>query len=413
MNRKFRNTLGGLVALAWSATALQAEAAVNVQCPGDTNGDAVIDAPNPAHPNARCMHLAAGDGWSVMADGKSQYIFGFSDVTGTPSEQVMQKGALAANLPAPPIALEQGQELYLTLSNVGMLMRPDLFDPHSIHFHGFPNAAPVFDGEPEAGISANMGASFTYYYNIVEPGTYVYHCHVEAAEHMQMGMLGSLYVRAGQNKLPAGTVLTGGLVHQPSYQYAYNDGDGSTRYDKEYALQLASFDSNFHDLHIAVQPLPFAYMKDNYSMINGRSYPDTVNTGVLPQSPDNSLPDKLSQKVNSLVEATRGQKVLLRLSNLSITNFYTVTALGLPMKVVGSGARILRAHNPDGSPVAGGKTLYYDTASVNLGGGETADILIDTTNVAPGTYYLYTTNLNYLSNGPEDNGGIMTEIVVN
>jgi FtsP/CotA-like multicopper oxidase with cupredoxin domain len=59
---------------------------------------------------------------------------------------------------------------------------------------------------PDASISINMGATLTYFYNVVEPGTYMYHCHVEATEHMQMGMLGNLYVRPVQNKLPAGTI---------------------------------------------------------------------------------------------------------------------------------------------------------------------------------------------------------------
>ncbi len=40
------------------------------------------------------------------------------------------------------------------------------------------------------------------------------------------------------------------------------------------------------------------------------------------------------------------------------------------------------------------------------------DAIVDTTNVAPGTYLLYTSNLNYLSNNQEDFGGMMTEIVV-
>ena len=77
---------------------------------------------------------------------------------------------------------------------------------------------------------------------------------------------------------------------------------------------------------------------------------------------------------------------------------------GLPMKVVGADARQLRG--PDG------KDLYYDTSSVTLGGGESAEVMIDTRNVAPGTYFLYSTNLNFLSNFEEDNGGMMTEIVI-
>jgi hypothetical protein len=42
-----------------------------------------------------------------------------------------------------------------------------------------------------------------------------------------------------------------------------------------------------------------------------------------------------------------------------------------------------------------------------------ADAILDTTGVAPGTYYLYAANLNYLSNDNEDFGGMMTEIVIN
>jgi hypothetical protein len=74
------------------------------------------------------------------------------------------------------------------------------------------------------------------------------------------------------------------------------------------------------------------------------------------------------------------------------------------MRVVGTGAHILRG--------PGGASLYYDTSSVTLGGGEAVDVLVDTTGVAPGTYLLYSTNLEALSNGNEDFGGMMTEIVI-
>jgi len=78
-----------------------------------------------------------------MADNnrRLQYMFGFSDVTGHTPDMVMMQGMLAANFPAPTISVKEGQKLYLTLTNVGMTHRPDLFDPHSVHYHGFPNAA--------------------------------------------------------------------------------------------------------------------------------------------------------------------------------------------------------------------------------------------------------------------------------
>jgi FtsP/CotA-like multicopper oxidase with cupredoxin domain len=285
------------------------------------------------------------------------------------------------------------------------MVRPDLFDPHTVHWHGYPEAAPVFDGVPSASISINMGGTLTYYYIVPGPGTYMWHCHVEATEHMQMGMLGNLYVRPAQNKLPAGTDLNG-FTHQEGYTYVYNDGDGSTYYDIDYPIQLGSFDSAFHDASESVQPLPFALMKDNYPMLNGRGYPDTVNPNPLPPPAGNVNLGKISQPLSSLITATQGQKLLLRLSNLNVTKFNTLsTNLGVPMKIVGINASLLRG--PDG------KDLYYETNSVTLGGGESVDAIIDTTDIPPGTYVLYTTNLYYLSNNQEDFGGMMTEIVIN
>ena len=401
----FRKLLFPVSAAAALLAPLPAGAAVFVQC-GPNNANVNADGsitPGALPANVACMHLTAGDGFISMADksaampqGKSLYVFGFADVTTKPSNEIMLD-SLAANFSAPTIALKQNQSFYLTLTNVSMAMRPDLFDPHTVHFHGFPQAAPVFDGMPEGSFGVNMGSSVTYYYKLNDPGTYMYHCHQEATEHMQMGMLGNLYVMPAQDGTPALAGYT---------KFVYNDGDGSTGYDVGYPLQLTSMDPVFHDASLSINPLPFKNMKDTYAMINGRGYPDTVNTAALPAPPEkvefgNS---ESSQPIHALITATQGKRVLLRLSNLSVTNYYTVTAQGLPMKVVGQGARELRG--PDG------KVLHYDTASVTLGGGESAEVLIDTSQVEPGTYFLYTTNLNYLSNNDQDNGGMMTEIVI-
>jgi FtsP/CotA-like multicopper oxidase with cupredoxin domain len=364
------------------------DAAVNVQCPGG--------------PNTVCMHLSGGDGYVTMADGRVQYMFSFADITGVPDNKAMEEGMLAATFPAPTIVLDEGDEFYLNLTNVGMVIRPDLFDPHTIHWHGFPEAASIFDGVPDSSISINMGTTLTYYYNVVEPGTYMYHCHVEATEHMQMGMLGNLYVRPAQNKLANGTDLSG-FTHQKGFMYAYNDGDGSTYYDVEYPIQIGSFDPDFHDASETVQPLPFAMMKDKYSMLNGRGYPDTVNPNPLPAPAENG--GKVSQEISALIEADQGDKILLRISNLNVTRYDTLATLGIPMKVIGKDAKLLRGPT--------GKDLYYEANSVTLGGGEAVDVILDTANVAPGTYFLYTTNLNHLTNYEEDFGGAMTEIVIN
>jgi FtsP/CotA-like multicopper oxidase with cupredoxin domain len=379
------------------------------QCPPDedgidTDGDGIVDNDH------ICIKLSAGDGFLNMADGRLLYMFGFGNVSAFDDMDVMMAGMLNAHAPAPTLELRQGQKLFLALSNVGMMMRPDLFDPHSVHWHGYANAAPIFDGVPDASAVINMGSTFTYFYEVNEPGTYLWHCHVEATEHMQMGMLGNLFVHPIQNMLPDGTNLNG-FTHHTGYTYAYNDGDGSTYYDVDYPIQCTSMDPVFHELHLGVQPLPFAYMIDTYFMLNGRGYPDTVDPNPLLQDlgdlgAEMGLTPIHAQDVSSRIECFQGQKVLLRLSNLSVTQFLTVTVLGLPMRVVGQGARLLRS--PEGVD------LSYETTSVTFGGGESKDVILDTSQAAgPGRYFLYTTNLNYLSNDTQDFGGLMTEIVVN
>ena len=401
--------VAGLMAFGTTAGA-QGNGSIYTQCPGDTNGDGIPDTTVAGHPNVKCMHLAAGDGFVTMADGKPIYTFGFSDVTGLLPSQVVNGngirpgGLAAANYPAPTIHLKEGQEFYLSLTNVGMILRPDLFDPHSVHFHGFPQAASVFDGVPESSATINMGSTFTYYYNIVDglAGTYMYHCHVEATEHIQMGMVGNLYIDPKQND--CGTLANPAACppgHHDGLRYAYNDGDGSTAFDVEYPIQLGGVDANFHDQHIAIQPLPFAAMDDKYAILNGRGYPDTVNADVI--STDAGFGSLPSQPVHSKIEATAGQRVLLRLSNLAVTRFFTLGST-IPMHVVGHNAKLLRGPS--------GANLFYDTNSVTLGGGESVDVILNTAGLSAGTYLLYTTNLNYLSNDAEDYGGMMTEITI-
>jgi len=449
-----------LAAVLGSPGAVSAASSIVVQCPGDIDGDAIPDrclngttgsggckggasGVNPDYdPNVQCYHLTAGDGFVTMADGRPLFTFGFHNVTGVGdtngngdiADDVTAAGLLAQEWPAPPLVFDEGKKVYLNLTNVGMVLRPDLFDPHTVHFHGYPNSSTVFDGLPESGIAINQGATLTYFYNAHDPGTYMYHCHVEATEHMQMGMLGSLYMRAGQSKIPNGTVL-GTYVHSnsgdadaPPYgdwpgpgdvdlngngvfdegthdSYVYNDGDGSTRYDVEYAMQLGGFDPEFHDASYAIQPLPFALMWDRYPMINGRGYPDTTNPDPLPPPVENGGLE--SQKVSSLVTATQGQRILLRLSNLNITVTHTLTSPSIPMTVVGVDARELRSTT--------GQPLHYKTNSVSLGGGMATDVILDTTGVPPGEYYLYAANLQYLANNDEaaPTGGMMTKIVIN
>ena len=445
------------------------------QCPTTTS---LHPAPGVGKGAIKCQEIAGGDGFATMADGTQTYLFGFGplsgrdlidqglpgtqtaadfhrrlyDKAGNPlnpngaavaPQEIMNLGVLSAQQPAPLMAIDEDDEFFLTLSNVGMIMRPDLFEQHTVHFHGYPNASSFFDGVPDASVAINIHGSFTYYYTAPDAGTYFWHCHITPPEHLQMGMVGQLYVRPRQNRVtgdlgialmqankvaavdPLATgkscsdiLCTGqtplpakadpttgatGVVGTAGKMYAYNDGDGSTRYDVEYPLQLMGFDPNFHYVGMTFNPEGFADMKDKHFMISGRSYPDTISPANL-QTKGADGATRTSQPVRSMITMTQGQRALLRISELTVTEFHTIATLGIPMTVIAQNARLLRD--------TAGNNLYFNTNSITLGGGESADVILDSTNVPPGTYFLYTTNLDHLSNDAENFGGQMTEIQV-
>jgi hypothetical protein len=243
----------------------------------------------------------------------------------------------------------------------------------------------------------------------------MWHCHVEASEHMQMGMLGNLFILPAQDGTQHGACYGG-----PCTKFAYNDCPtpnpnpsmcGSTGYDVGYFLQETGFDPDFHYADSSYNALNFADMFDSYMLLNGRGYPDTVNPNPItnvngyPAQPMPAIPFTINPDgTRSPLAITAGQKLLIRLSSLVTTDFFSVSVLGIPMRVVGQGAQLLRGPN--------GLNTSFVTNSVMLGGGEAVDIILDTTGVAPGTYFFYTKNLNFLSNNTEDFGGMMTEIVV-
>lgn len=364
--------------------------------------------------------------------------------------QIMDIGVMNGNIPAPLMALDEDDEYFLTLSNVGMIMRPDLFEQHTVHFHGYPNASSFYDGVPDASIAINIGGSFTYYYLAPDAGTYFWHCHITPPEHLQMGMVGQIYVRPRQNRVPTGSnlyaslglqetdlrtacrrpndgaipsVLTApdilcsnplpvsdtGATHALNKSgnptlYAYNDGDGSTAYDVEYALQIHGFDPNFHFVGMTFNPEAFVDMKDKYFLLNGRSYPDTVTPGPLNTETADGR-HHFSQPLNSIINIPVGGKALLRLSDLDVTEYTTLASLGIRMHEIAYNAKLLRDQD-------GNNTEFY-TNSITLGGGESLDVILDASDPsyqAGQVFYLYSPQLDHLSNDAENFGGMMTEV---
>jgi FtsP/CotA-like multicopper oxidase with cupredoxin domain len=395
----------GLLALGGGALAAAAGAQL---APGLGRGFALA-APAATTPAPVNLKLVGTDGWIYLPgsvtgfqpDGaapspRTTYIFGFRDVTSLTATQAQaQKNRAQAS--APLIFVDELADVRISLSNLGLTQRPDLIDSHTIHFHGFRNAIPLFDGVPEMSIAVPIGREFTYYYKPRDPGTYMYHCHFEDVEHVQMGMTGVVFVRPRQNQAP---------LH-PGEKYVYNDGDGSTRYDREFVLFLSEVWSEAHWRDAHIQQIDWSEYAPDYWLLNGRVYPNTLEPSGDPMTtpPAGSIAEKLQfQPISSLITANAGERVLLRFVNLGYRQA-AMTLAGLPMRVVGKDATLLRGRD--------GTDLSYDTNTVYIGPGESADAIFTGPSVSASgaTYRLYNRDYAYLSNaGTSGLGGQLTEV---
>jgi FtsP/CotA-like multicopper oxidase with cupredoxin domain len=345
------------------------------------------------------LALAATDG-HITLPGRELYIFGFVQVpvTATVAELSAAFKGKAQHV-APILEFRQGDDVYLTLTNLGLVGRPDLTDAHTVHWHGFRTPSSLFDGVPEVSIGVPIQRQFTYFYRPHNPGTYMYHCHFEDVEHVQMGMTSIVFVRPAQD---------GNTALYRSGRYAYNDGDGSTGYDRHFAILLNEIEERQHDADELIQEFIPTDYDPAFFTLNGRVYPQTV----LPAG-DPSLPH---QPVSALVQVNPGDRALLRLANLGYQQ-HAMQLTGIPMTVVGEDATLRR------SPA--GVDTSYTTSTLYIGPGEARDVLFTAPPFNPAapvstdargafnTYPFRNRDFRRLSNrGASGPGGMATEVRV-
>jgi FtsP/CotA-like multicopper oxidase with cupredoxin domain len=360
------------------------------------------------------------------------YIFGFRNVTGlTDVQRGNQKNK--AQHSAPMFWVKQfdpapgkGKDFKIQLTNLGLAMRPDLFDAHTLHWHGFRNVIPFFDGEPTGSVAVTAGRFFTYAYRPREPGTYMFHCHVEDVEHVHMGMTGPVFVRALQNDygVPGNPLapkarLGGNTAAGVPMGYAYNDGNGSTAYDREFAMFLSEVWAEAHWADAHIQLPEWTDYRADFGLLNGRVYPDTLapNGSIDPfnpvRDPDGDLiapagsPHLKYQPLSALVNCMAGERVLLRFANLGFKEA-AMTLAGIKMRVVGKDATPMRGRD--------GTDTSYEASTLSFGAGESIDAIFKAPphsgGSGPDTYVLYNRNYQRSNNLAGGFGGQRTEIRV-
>lgn len=274
----------------------------------------------------RKFTLYVRDAWLPMPDGSQIYVWGFTDDPNGP-----------AKVPAPPIVVNEGDRVEVTLINdrdptANSLMPTG--EGHTIHLHGL-DVPMEHDGVPETyrpGL-ARQGESYTYKFTATHAGTYFYHCHQNNVEHQQMGMFGPLVVRTAGG---AATAYTGGPA-----------------FDREETLVLAEMGAEGHEqarraVQAGGEPYNWLRYVPNYFFINERASPDPSH-------------------VSTALEARVGERLLVRVINAGYIA-HKVHAHGQLFQIVASDGRAWPA-GPSTDTVWLGPGEKYDLLFVAQEGG--------------------------------------------
>lgn len=329
------------------------------------------------------------------------------DWTDSDNFQYLKDLTSTASIPSPILWADVGDRLYITLINLGMPVS-GLNDPHTIHLHGA-HVATQLDGFPETSFGVPMWMDYTspppavtYYFMPENPGTYMYHCHVEASEHVQMGMYGALVIYPSERSLAIAGItmdkkgwwqLHGETQHQiPRYashrSFAYNHINAF--FDKEYVMLLSDIDLKWHQTVQTTVQTGIAFnastFKPDFWLVNGRAFPDTLLPH--PQTPNSDENENLTQiNYESYVHIATDQKFLLRMINMG----YQVVPWhihGWHFNIIGKDAHvspflkiasILDVHDHDVMDMG---------FTVTIGSGETYDLLLTADDKRP-TYSNY------------------------
>lgn len=117
--------------------------------------------------------------------------------------------------PSTPIRVRQGQVVHTTIKAS--------IHAHTIHHHGI-EPSTFNDGVPDT--SFGTTSDYTYQWRASRAGTFIYHCHLNAPLHVQMGMFG--YVVVDPPSGP-GTLYAGGPEYDAEALWATYDIDPAWR----------------------------------------------------------------------------------------------------------------------------------------------------------------------------------------
>ena len=337
-------TLMAGLAVGPAAAATQSSNTSGIACTSDSS-------PNPT------FNLATKAGYINLADGTTAYMWGFSE------------GGKPFQHPGPVLCVTEGDTVTVNLQNTFTSTTPKSAPAVSIVFPGQEGVAangapsqPQFTGGVLTSLAQAAqpnGGTVTYSFTASKPGTYLY----ESGG----GQLasGSSYYSSPQVQVRMG--LFGALIVRPAMgpNFVYNRADSQFNPSTEFLVLLSEIDPY---LNAKVLKGNGAYNMNNYKprywLINGRQFPDSIADNFaswLPSQPYGSLATIHPKDAGNPWPA--------------VDRYLSVGTVDYPFHPHGNNGKVI---GRDGTPLAAGaEDMSFDKFAVNVGPGQTWDVLFD------------------------------------
>jgi FtsP/CotA-like multicopper oxidase with cupredoxin domain len=297
--------------------------------------------------------LVTTTGYISLPDGNTSFMWGLSEA-GKPFQH-----------PAPVLCVNEGDHVTVHLTNT----HNTLNRPTSIIFPGqdnvMANGAPV---QPviSGGVMTSMvntaidSGSVTYSFTAGHAGTYLYESGTDPETQVRMGLFGTLIVYPTVDHLQA-----------------YDSPDSKFTAGEEFLILLSEIDPYQHDAIENGTPYDINQYHPRYWLINGRGFPDSVadnGASWLPSQPYGSL-----ARIHPFDTVNHPKPGLARYLSVGTEDY--------PFHPHGNNGSIIAR---DGTELKGAdnKDLSFEKFSINLGPGQTWDVLfhwLDAENYNPTT----------------------------
>ena len=306
------------------------------------------------------FNLTTRAGYINLADGTTAYMWGFSE------------GGKPFQHPGPVLCVTEGDTVTIVLHNAFTTTSPKSAPAVSIVFPGQENvladgapSQPVFDGGGALTSLAKPaqpgGGTVTYSFVASRPGTYLYESgggqktsgspspFSSPQIQVRMGLFGSLIVRPAMGP-----------------NFVYDRADSRFEPSTEFMLLLSEIDPYLNAKVLKGSAFNLDTYKPRYWLINGRQFPDSIADNFaswLPSQPYGSLATILPY------DATTNPWP-------AVDRYLSVGTVDYPFHPHGNNGKVI---GRDAMPLAAGagQDMGFDKFAVNIGPGQTWDVLFD------------------------------------